>query len=127
MLSTLVWRKKGQKVKVGYLYLFTKVILEEAICKSKNKRYIFFPGKGPFLYPFQVMAFTSQLFFPEKCLCYYPWLLFSDDNSAVGHYQKAGLVLEHAIKCCGGMVISTKMLKERRNINIQKIVPRKSN
>ena len=103
--------------------LFQKRLYVKRKTKGKN---IYITGKGPSRYSFQVMAFTSQLFFPAECLCYYPWLLFSDDISALGHYQKAGLVLEHVINCRGGMVISTKTLKERRNVNTQKVIPKKS-
>lgn len=40
--------------------------------------------------------------------------------------KKLVIVLDHVIKCRGGMVISTTMLKERRNVNIQEVVPKKS-
>lgn len=48
-----------------------------------------------------------------------PWALFSDGISVVGHYRQGGLFLEGVIKCCGGMVISVKTLKERRNVKMQ--------
>lgn len=54
-----------------------------------------------------------------------PWALFSDGISVVGHYRRGGLFLEDVIKCCGGMVISIKMLKERRNMKMQEVVLRK--
>lgn len=40
--------------------------------------------------------------------------------------KKLVIALDHVIKCRGGMVISTTMLKERRNVNIQEVVPKKS-
>lgn len=120
----------GRKVKKLNLdiFIFSQRLFQKRLyVKGKTKgRNTYITGKCLFLWSFQVMAFTSQLFFPAKCLCYYPWVLFSDGISALGHYQKAGLVLDHVIKCCGSMVISTTMLKERRNGNIREMLPKKS-
>lgn len=71
------------------------------------------------------MGFALPLFFPAKGLCYYPWVLFSDAISVVGHYRRDGLFLEGVIKCCGAMVVSIKMPKERRNVKMQEVVLRK--
>lgn len=71
------------------------------------------------------MGFALSLFFSAKELCYYPWVLFSDAIGIVGHYPRAGFFLEGVIKCCGGMVISIKMPKERRNVKMQEVVARK--
>lgn len=60
------------------------------MCKKKNKtkqeEYILLQPKNPFFYSFQVMGFTVLLFFSAIGSCYYPWVLFSDGNSIVGHY-----------------------------------------
>lgn len=43
----------------------------------------------------------------------------------MGHYRRAGLFLEDVVKCCGGTVISIKRPKERKNVEILRVVLRK--
>lgn len=129
MSSVLVQRK----VKKFYFDIFIfsqRLFLKKLYVKGKTetkKEYVLQQQqKNPFLYSFQGMGFTLQLFFSAKGLCYYPWLLFSDGISLVGHYPRGAYFWKMLLNAVGGMVTSIKMPKERRNVKIEEVVLRKS-